>query len=104
MPGVTRRDRMAEMLLRQWAPMGLSGDAATRAARERYVDELDALLRSGADESAVAERMCEIEARSLGFQDTEPASLLPLVKRLARLYRTATDAPAPRVPEDLGID
>lgn len=81
------RRHVAEVLLRHWDPLLLSGRPEGDPEREAYTEPVCDLVFGGASPRAIAEHLVTLETRSLGFQDSEWRMLVPLARRLRSLAR-----------------
>jgi hypothetical protein len=82
-----KRETIAALLLKSWDPIAGADDADAQARRRAYVDEVLAMLASGASDREVAEFLVALETQMLGYQDSDPRMLRPLAKKLRLLYR-----------------
>ena len=83
---ITFEEHVAETLRRNWNPYQPDEERLF----SNYVAEVVNLLRQGAEAKTLAEYLSQVEAKRLGFVDTEPKELLPISRKLKKLLRGAT--------------
>jgi hypothetical protein len=86
------RRRIGGVLLKSWDPLDVAGRPDREDARAAYVEAVVALVAAGATDREVADHLCAVETRALGYQDTDSGMLRPTAKKLRLLYRRLTSA------------
>jgi hypothetical protein len=76
---------IAEILHRNWDPIGVRDTPETEGEYNAYVDGVYRLLVSGASVRELAAHLVHVEAEALGFEDTDPKMLVPVAKKLLKL-------------------
>ena len=76
---------IAEVLLRNWDPIGVHDRPKAHDEYEAYVGGVYRLIASGATARELAEHLARVEADQLGFQDTDPKTLIPVAEKLLKL-------------------
>jgi hypothetical protein len=76
---------IANVLLREWDPIGVKNEHQARDEYDRYVGGVYRLLASGASPQKVAEHLCKVEAEWMGFTRASPSQLLPVAEKLCGL-------------------
>jgi hypothetical protein len=61
------QNRIREVLLNEWDPIGVRGEPGAQDEYDSYVGGIYRLLVSGASESQIIERLYDIEAVSMGL-------------------------------------
>ena len=77
---------VAEILRLNWNPFQPDEDALF----SEYVTHVVNLLRESADAKTIAEYLSQVEARRLGFVDTDPKELISVAHKLKKFVRGAT--------------
>ena len=86
---------IAEVLLRNWDPIGVHDDPKAQDEYDAYVGGVYKLIASGATARQLAEHLARVEAEQMGFEDTDPKMLIPVAERLLRLsVRLESGGPA----------
>jgi hypothetical protein len=79
------QDAIADVLLRNWDPIGIKDVPQAQDEYDSYVADVYRLLESGATAKDIARHLVQVETDSLGFQDTEPKMLIPVAKKLLKI-------------------
>jgi len=74
--------KIAEILRHDWNPIGLTREAAVQDEYGSYVGEVYMLLILDPTPQQLARYLSKLEARSLGFDQTDPTMLIPLAEKL----------------------
>jgi hypothetical protein len=77
--------QIAEVLRRNWDPIGVRDEPAAQDEYDAYVGGVYRLLATGASARQIAEHLAQVEAKYLGFEDTNPKMLIPVAEKLLRL-------------------
>ncbi len=85
--------QIGEVLLRQWDPIGVADELEAHSEYESYVGGVYGLLVRSATSREIAERLVRIETERLGFEDSRWRMLVPVAKRLQRLYARLSISP-----------
>jgi hypothetical protein len=73
-------------LLTRWDPIGIRDEPAAADEYDSYVGGVYRLLASGASALQIAEHLAGLEARMLGYPDTDPKMLVPVANELRKVY------------------
>jgi hypothetical protein len=76
------RRRIAEVLRRDWDPIGVRDEPAAQDEYDAYVGGIYRLLATGASARQIAEHLAQVEAKYLGFEDINPKALIPVAEKL----------------------
>ncbi len=79
------QDQIADVLRRNWDPIGIASDPHAQDEYDAYVGGVYRLLESGATAKAIAAHLAQVESDRLGFQDTDLAMLIPVAKKLLKI-------------------
>src|SRR5437762_712719 len=71
------RAYIADILRRNWDPIGIKDEPAAQGEYEAYVGGVYRLIAAGATARQLAEHLVQIETDRLGFVDTDPKMLIP---------------------------
>jgi hypothetical protein len=80
------RAQIGRVLLRSWDPVGVRGAPEDAKERDAYVGGVYRLLVDGARAPDISRHLVGIETEQLGFEDSDPRMLIPLARKLQRLY------------------
>ena len=90
--GMARRERarevqaaIADVLLREWDPIGVSDEPACRDEYDFYVGGVYRVLASGASPEKVAEHLWSLEKEEMGLRRPGPEALLHVAEKLCAL-------------------
>jgi hypothetical protein len=86
-------EQVGRVLLKSWDPLVVGDRPPSDPERTRYIDDVVALLATGASDRQLAEHLCAVETQMLGYQDSEPGFLRPTAKKLRLVYRRLTGGP-----------
>jgi len=75
-------DYLLVFLRSKWSPCAEGSDA-----ERAYVEQVLSMVRAGVSPLELATYLVETETAALGFQDTDPKTLVPLARRLLKLIR-----------------
>jgi hypothetical protein len=64
------RGGLKALLMQYWDPIGVKGASSARDEYDSYLGQLANVLRNGADATAVAEHLAEIQTRRMGLPST----------------------------------
>ncbi len=76
---------IAQVLLRDWDPIGVKNEPQAQDEYDSYIAGIYRLLAAGATPQVVAEHLCRVEAESIGYTQASPSDLLPVPEKLCRL-------------------
>jgi hypothetical protein len=76
---------IGQILLLDWDPIGVRDVPEAQDEYDSYVGGVYRLLAAGASPEAVAEHLCALERDRIGFDQAQPADLLPVAEKLCRL-------------------
>jgi hypothetical protein len=79
------RRQIADVLRRNWDPIGVRDEPAAQDEYDAYVGGVYRLLATGASARRIAEHLAQVEAKYLGFEDTNPKMLIPVAKKLLKV-------------------
>ena len=79
------RAYIADILRRNWDPIGIKDEPAAQGEYEAYVGGVYRLIAAGATARQLAEHLVQIETDRLGFVDTDPKMLIPVAEKLLKL-------------------
>jgi hypothetical protein len=82
---------LGDILLRNWDPIGIKDEPEAQDEYDSYVGGVYRLLASGASIKEIATHLASIETSLLGYQDTDPRMLVPVVKMLKAAYNRVND-------------
>ena len=79
------QQRIGEVLLRSWDPLGVANEPEAADEYTAYVGGVYRLLATGASEREIAEHLVRLETEQLGYRDSEWRMLVPIARRLRKL-------------------
>jgi hypothetical protein len=82
---------LGDILLRNWDPIGIKDEPEAQDEYDSYVGGVYRLSASGASIKEIATHLASIETSLLGYQDTDPRMLVPVVKMLKAAYNRVND-------------
>lgn len=83
------RDRIREVLLKDWDPSNAARFDAARGEYDSFLDPIVALLKQGADEDAIVAYLHDVEQGVMCFPSLDTRRLRPIARKLWRLRETA---------------
>lgn len=84
-PPDERRDRIREILLKDWDPSNAARFEAASGEYDSFIDPITALLDRGADEDALVAYLHDVEQHSMCFPSLDTRRLRPVARKLLRL-------------------
>lgn len=76
---------IANILLREWDPIGVADNPRTQDEYDRYVGGIYRLLASGSTPRTIAEHLSRLEWEQMGLRQTDPEMLIPVAEKLLSL-------------------
>jgi hypothetical protein len=76
---------IGEILLYEWDPIGIQGCDECADEYHSYIGGVYRLLANDASPGKIASHLAQLERVSMGLSNTDPARLLPVAEKLARL-------------------
>lgn len=89
--GRAMQREIGDILLRNWDPIGIGNEPEAQDEYDSYAGGVYRLLASGASNRDIATHLANIEASSLGYEDTDPKMLVPVAKKLRAAFNTLTN-------------
>jgi hypothetical protein len=88
--------QIGDVLLRNWDPLGVADHPEAEGEYEAYVGPVYRMLADGATDREIAEHLVRLETEALGFEDSHWRMLVPVARKLRKLYvRLTASPPAP---------
>lgn len=76
---------IGRILLEDWDPIGVRGDAEAQGEYDGYVGGVYRLVASGSSDRVIAEHLCALEVGHMGLGEASPEDRLSVARKLASL-------------------